>query len=52
MVLGIVYVTHSTQEVERLANNVVVMKNGVVTAFGHVDEILPALKTATMKEAV
>ncbi len=48
----IVYVTHSTQEVERLANNVVVMKNGVVTAFGHVDEILPALKTATMKEAV
>ena len=48
----IVYVTHSTHEVERLANNVVVMKNGVVTAFGPVGEILPTLKTATMKEAV
>lgn len=48
----IVYVTHSTHEVERLANNVVVMKNGVVTAFGPVGEILPTLKNATMKEAV
>lgn len=48
----IVYVTHSTHEVERLANNVVVMKNGAVTAIGPVGEILPTLKNATMKEAV
>jgi molybdate transport system ATP-binding protein len=48
----IVYVTHSTHEVERLANMVVRMKNGEVHSFGSVEEVLPNLKQAMMKEAI
>jgi molybdate transport system ATP-binding protein len=48
----IVYVTHSSHEVERLANHVVMMKNGNVTAFGEAAEILPVLNRTALKEAV
>ena len=48
----IVYVTHSTTEVERLANNVVMMKTGAVAAFGSMEEVLPLLRNGSLKQAV
>ncbi len=47
----IVYVTHSRSEVERLANNVVIMKNGLSTHDGSISEILPILKSAKIEDA-
>ena len=48
----IVYVTHSTHEVESLANTVVMMKNGAVTRFGEAADVMTDIKQAMMKEAV
>ena len=39
----IIYVTHSMNEVKRLANNIVVMKHGKAVMNGSASEIIPAL---------
>ena len=45
----VVYVSHSVEEVVRLADDVVVLANGTVTAFGSVEDVMgkPELHSAT-----
>ncbi|MBE90621.1 MAG: molybdenum ABC transporter ATP-binding protein [Rhodospirillaceae bacterium] len=45
----IIYVTHAMKEVERLANTIVVMKNGEATHHGPQSEILPVLQSARLE---
>lgn len=41
--IPIIYVSHSSDEVSRLADHLVLLKGGKITASGHIDEILTRL---------
>ena len=47
----IIYVTHSMNEVQRLANNIVVMKRGKAVMNGSASDIIPSLKANNIVEA-